>query len=252
MVPATFADPSASLVTGAAGGIGRGIAEVLAERGDLVLVADVDEAAAEIVAAELVKAGHSAQPVSLDVTDVEQVRKVVARLDAQTPLGAVVNNAAVAHRASLLEEEPERFDRLMSVNLRGAFFVMQAALRAMVPRGRGSVVNVCSTSSFTSSTGPMAAYDSSKAALKLITQAAAREVAAHGLRVNGIAPGTVETGLTLDLADSEELAALARERVPMGRLGRPREMGEAVAFLTSERASYVTGHLLAVDGGWLA
>lgn len=249
---ATSAELSVSLVTGAARGIGRGIAEALAERGDLVLVADVDGEGAERAAAELSGAGRRAEPVQLDVTDVDQVREVIARLDAQTPLSAVVSNAAVAHRASVLQEEPERFDRLMSVNVRGAFFVMQAALRAMVPRGRGCVVNVCSTSSFTASTGPMAAYDSSKAALRMITQAAAREVAPLGIRVNGIAPGTVETALTRDLASSEELAELALERVPMGRLGRPREMGDAVAFLTSERASYITGHLLAVDGGWLA
>lgn len=190
--------------------------------------------------------------VGLDVTDVDRVRAVIEWLDSRVALSAVVNNAAIAHSSPLAEEEPERFDRLMMVNVRGAFFVMQAALRAMTPRGTGSVVNVCSTSSFTSSTGPMAAYDASKAALRMLTQAAAREVAATGVRVNGVAPGTVETDMTLRLADSAALAKLARERVPMRRLGRPREMGEAVAFLTSERASYVTGHLLAVDGGWLA
>ena len=118
----------------------------------------------------------------------------------------------------------------MDVNVRGVFFVVQAAVRAMTPRGRAaSVVTVCSTSGFTASTGPMTVYDTSKGAVRLLTQAAAREVGrAAALRVNAVAPGTVETDLTLGLASSAELAALGRERVPLGRLGRPREIAAAV------------------------
>jgi NAD(P)-dependent dehydrogenase (short-subunit alcohol dehydrogenase family) len=138
------------------------------------------------------------------------------------------------------------------VNVRGVFFVVQAAVRAMTPRGRGSVVTVCSTSGFTASTGPMTVYDASKGAVRLLTQAAARETAGSGLRVNAVAPGTVETDLTLALASSAELAELARGRVPLGRLGRPQEIAAAVEYLSSDAASYVTGHVLVVDGGWLA
>ena len=112
-------------------------------------------------------------------------------------------------------------------------------------------MNLCSTSSFTASTGPMVVYDASKATVRMLTQAAAREVAATGVRVNAIAPGTIETDLMRGLATAAELETLAAQRVPMGRLGRPEEIAAAVAFLSSDAASYITGHVLVADGGWL-
>ena len=251
-MPATSADPTASLVTGAARGIGRAIAERLARRGDHVIVADVDEAGARTCAEGLVAGGGSARAVRLDVSDVAHVREVVAAVDRETPLGTVVNNAGIAWRRPLVEVETEEYDRLMAVNLRGVFFVLQAALRAMLPRRVGSVVNVSSTSGFTASTGPMAVYDMSKAGVRMLTQSAAREAAPHGVRVNAGAPGTLATELTLGHATSEQLAALAEARIPQGRLGRPEEIAAAVAFLSSQEASYITGHVLVADGGWLA
>ena len=241
------AERPAALVTGGAHGIGKGICEALTESGYHVFVADIDVCGAADTAA-----GLGAEAVPLDVTDVAAVRETFAALDERLPLDVVVANAGVASRRPFLEVEPDEFDAVMAVNVRGVFFVVQAALRAMAPRGRGSIVTICSTSSFTASTGPMAAYDASKGAVKLLTQAAAREAAPSGVRVNGVAPGTVETALTLGLATTDDLALLGRERVPLGRLGRPEEIGAAVAFLVSGAASYVTGHILAVDGGWLA
>ena len=252
MPPTSAEQPRGSLVVGGARGIGRAIAHALAARGDDVVVADVDEPAAAACADELRGAGFSARAVELDVTDVAQVRAVVAAVDAESPLGTVVANAGVAFARPLAEVEPEEYDGLMAINVRGVFFVVQAAVRAMAPRAQGSIVTVCSTSGFTASTGPMTVYDASKGAVRLVTQAAAREVAALGLRVNAVAPGTVETELTLGLASPAELAALGESRVPLGRLGRPEEIAAAVAFLSSDESTYVTGHVLVVDGGWLA
>lgn len=243
-MPATSAN--AALVAGGARGIGRAICEALAAEHDVV-VADLDaEVAGETAAAV------GGRALALDVTDVEEVRRTIAAADAETPLRTVIANAGVAFSRPLVDVEPAEYDRLMAVNVRGVFFVVQAALRAMIPRGRGSVVTVASTSAFTASTGPMAVYDASKAAVKLLTQAAAREAAPAGVRVNAVAPGTVETELTRGLGTSEQLAELGRLRVPLGRLGRPEEIAAAVAFLASDAAAYVTGSVLVVDGGWLA
>jgi NAD(P)-dependent dehydrogenase (short-subunit alcohol dehydrogenase family) len=246
-VPPTSAEPTGALVTGGGKGIGRAICRALADAGHDVVVADIDLAAAAETAAEV-----GGRAVELDVGDVAAVRARVAAADATTPLRTVVANAGVAFSRPLVEVEPDEFDRLMAVNVRGVFFVVQAAMRAMLPRRGGAIVTVCSTSGFTASTGPMTPYDASKGAVRLLTQAAAREAAPAGIRVNAVAPGTVETELTLGLAGAEELADLGRRRVPLGRLGRPEEIAAAVVFLASDAASYVTGHVLAVDGGWLA
>jgi NAD(P)-dependent dehydrogenase (short-subunit alcohol dehydrogenase family) len=237
---------SAALVTGAARGIGRAIAEALTARGDDVVIADVNGEGARRTAAEL-----GCRAVALDVTDVGQVASVFAETDRDTPLDTVVCNAGLGYAGSFLETREDEYDRLMGVNLKGVFFVMQAALRHMVPRGHGTVVTVASTSAFTASSTPMAIYDASKAAVRMLTVAAAREVAGSGVRVNAVAPGTVGTDLVRAVLTPEATERLTRERIPMGRLAEPGEIAKAVAFLSSDDASYVTGHALVVDGGWL-
>jgi NAD(P)-dependent dehydrogenase (short-subunit alcohol dehydrogenase family) len=254
-----MADPSAgnvrasgALVTGGARGIGRSIVEQLARRGDTVFLGDVDATAAQVTAEQLGAEGLDVRPVELDVREVDAVGDVVGRIDSEHPLGTVVNNAGVGFVTPLVDVTPAEFDRLMGVNLRGVFFVLQAAARAMAPRGAGSIVNLASTSSFTASTTPMVPYDTSKGAVRMLTIAAARELAPTGIRVNAVAPGTVDTDLTRSLSDDPEaLDRLAAAHIPMGRLGRAEEIAAAVDFLSSENASYVTGHVLVVDGGWL-
>jgi len=240
-----------ALVTGGARGIGRAIAERLARRGDHVVIVDRDPSV-NVTASALQEIGLDVEGRVADVTDVAAIQAVVADADESSPLGTVVNNAGVAWSQPLTDITPERFDALMAVNLRAVFFVLQAAARAMIPRGSGSIVNVSSTSAFTASTNPMVPYDTSKGAVRMLTVAAAREMAPHGIRVNAVAPGTIDTDLTRGLmAAPASLDAQAETLIPLGRLGAPSDVAEAVAYLTSEAASYVTGHVLVVDGGWL-
>jgi NAD(P)-dependent dehydrogenase (short-subunit alcohol dehydrogenase family) len=241
----------AALVTGGARGIGLAIAEALAARGDRVTIADVDLENGRASAAALEERGWRVSAVALDVTDVEQVHRVIGEVDAEAPLTTVVCNAGLGMNGGVLDTSSEAYDRVLAVNLKGVFFTMQAALRLMVPRGRGSVVSISSTSGFTASSTPQAVYDLSKAAVRMLTTSAARETGRTGVRVNAVAPGTVGTDLVRALLSEEAIARLSDERIPMGRLAEPAEIAAAVAWLSSDDASYVTGHTLVADGGWL-
>jgi len=242
-----------AFVTGGARGIGRGIAAALARRGDVVFVADRDGEAAAATATELVAEGYDARPVVLDVADVDATDAAIAAADAEVPLGTLVNNAGIALTGPLVDVTPDEFDRVIAVNLRGVYFALRAAARRMVPRGRGSIVNIASTSGFTASTSPMTVYDLTKGGVRMLTTTAARELAPTGVRVNAVAPGTVDTELTRAVAaDGRSLDELMATRIPMGYVGQPEDIAGAVAYLSSDVARYVTGHTLVVDGGWLA
>ncbi len=238
-----------TIVTGGASGIGRGIAERLARRGDTVYIADI--VGHEAAAAELCAEGFDVRPVALDVSDVDALAETVERIDRETPLTTMVNNAGIGWIRPLMEETPEDFDRLMAVNLRAVFFGIQAAAKVMTPRGAGCIVNTASTSAFSASTSPMVPYDTSKGAVRMLTISAANELAPYGIRVNAVAPGTVRTNLVRSVLGEERAADQAGTLIPLGRLGKPSDIAAAVDFLSSPDASYVTGHILVVDGGWL-
>ncbi|MFW8745640.1 SDR family NAD(P)-dependent oxidoreductase, partial [Mesorhizobium japonicum] len=175
----------------------------------------------------------------LDVTDPQSVDAVVARWDDALGLATVVNNAGIAFAAPVAETDPERWDRLMAINLRGPYLVIRAVAPRMTARRHGAIVNVASTSSFTASSQPMAAYDVSKAGVRMLTQSAARELGPHGVRVNAVAPGTMDTALVRALFPDAPAEELIGSRIPLGRLGDPAEIAEAVAFLADPAAAYV-------------
>jgi NAD(P)-dependent dehydrogenase (short-subunit alcohol dehydrogenase family) len=240
-----------ALVTGAARGIGYAIAEALASRGDAVTIADLDETRAREACAALAERGHTVRSAALDVTDPAHVHEVMREADRATPLTTVVCNAGLGFAGAIADTTPEEYDRVMAVNVRGVFFTMQAALQVMAPRGRGNIVSISSTSGFQSSSVPMAVYDLSKAAVRMLTMSAGRESAAAGIRVNAVAPGTVGTDLVKEVLSAEAIERLSSERIPLGRLATPEEIAAAVEFLSSDAASYITGHTLVADGGWL-
>lgn len=252
VVPASRRNgPTAAFVTGAARGLGLAVATRLAERGDHVVLADLRQDDLAAATAQLARAGHDVSTAVLDVTDAAAVETTVAAVLAEHDVATVVNNAGMAFSAPIAETSVEAWDRLMAVNLRGVFLVTRAVVPSLIARGGGAIVNIASTSSFTASSTPMAAYDASKAAVRMLTQSTARELGPSGVRVNAVAPGTMDTALVRELLGEAGMASLTGARIPLGRLGATSEVANAVAWLSGDESAYVTGHTLVVDGGWL-
>jgi NAD(P)-dependent dehydrogenase (short-subunit alcohol dehydrogenase family) len=241
------------IVTGAASGLGRACAELLAERGTRLVLVDRDVTPLEQVAAQT--GGH---PAPFDVTEVEGAPELVA--SSRERLGRIdglVSAAGVAQTIPFLDITPAEYDRVVDVNLRGAFFLLQAVARAMVTDGGGSIVNFASVAGRAGR--PMAShYAAAKAGLINLTRSAAIALAPDGVRVNAVVPGIIETPMIdairrerTALMDTsvEEVQAHWRKVIPMGRLGEPREVAELVAFLLSDAASYVTGEAIGLNGG---
>lgn len=241
-----------ALVTGAGRGLGRATAELLASSGQLTYVADLDLAAAELVASGIEARGGRAVAVAADVSLAGDVRALVDRASSQEQLEVVVNNAGVARRSPLVDTSDDDLDLVISVNVRGAFLVVREAARVLSGQGAGCIVNVASTSAYMSSRVPMVVYDMTKAAVRQLTVSAAHELAPFGVRVNAVGPGTVPTDLVAGLRAPDAAAhELDASVIPMRRFGTPLEIAHAVCFLASDEASYITGHTLVVDGGWL-
>ena len=233
-----------AIVTGAARGIGLAIARRLAEEGVRVLLADRDPLV-EAVARELGQ--HHAVA---DVSRAEAVAALFGAADAALgDLDILVNNVGVIHPAGLMETTPEDFDRVMGINVRAAFLTTQAAARRMIPSGSGAIVNITSMAAVLASASAIT-YTVSKAALKQLTAASALNLAAHGIRVNAVGPGTIETEMAQLVTSGDGLQRVL-SRTPLGRLGQVHEIAAAVAFLASDEASYITGQTLYADGGRL-
>ena len=242
-----------ALVAGAGGGIGGAAAEGLAREGAAVACADIDGAAAEAATARIRTAGSRATAIALDVRDRSAVDGAVAATVREFGrLDLLLDCAGVSHRGSFLDLDHSEWERVMAVNLTGMFHIGQAAARQMVRQGGGgSIINV--TSQLAEVARPeRAAYIASKGGGRSLTQAMALDLAAHGIRVNAIAPGPTLTGLTrASYADPERRRATIAQ-IPLGRLGDPQDLLGAILFLASNESLWVTGSTVTVDGGYNA
>jgi 3-oxoacyl-[acyl-carrier protein] reductase len=246
-----FAGRSA-LVTGAGRGIGRAIVDGLAGEGAQVVLFDLPDSCVITAAEEFQARGVGALGIEGDVSVPDDVTRAVAAAMARFGrLDLLVNNAGIAPLRPFLETDVELYDRVMAVNSRGSFLMALEAARAMMQNGGGCIVQIASTCAFTAGASRnLAAYNMSKAAVRQMVASLASELADHGIRVNAVAPGTIDTDMTRACLDEDASSAMMR-RIPLKSFGQPADIAAACLFLCSDEARYITGQTLVVDGGWL-
>lgn len=239
-----------AVVTGANTGIGQGIALALAQAG--ADVALVGRTAASETADKVRALGRRAEIVSADLSTIEPVDRVVDEtVDKLGSIDILVNNAGIIRRADAVEFTEEDWDAVIDTNLKSVFFLCQAAARRMIPQGRGKIVNIASMLTFQGGIR-VPSYTASKSGIGGLTKLLANEWAAKGINVNAIAPGYIATNNTVALQADETRNRQIMDRIPAARWGDPADLGGAAVFLASSASDYVQGHILAVDGGWLA
>jgi 3-oxoacyl-[acyl-carrier protein] reductase len=241
-------DGRVALVTGASRGIGRVIAEALATAGATVVLGARDAVRLAEAVREIEGRGGRAEAVALDVAARASVEAAIGGLLAKHGrLDVLVNNAGITRDNLLLRMRAEEWDEVLATNLTGAFLCTQLALRPMLRQRSGRIVNVSSVVGLTGNAG-QANYAASKAGLVGFTKSVAREVASRGITVNAVAPGFIETDMTAAMTDKARQAVVST--IPLGRVGQAQDVAGAVVFLASDGAGYVTGQVLAVDGGF--
>jgi len=236
-----------AIVTGSGRGIGRAIALKLAEVGATVVITDIDEALAGNVVEEIKTMKRQSLAVVADVSSLPDVTRLVDEtMAAFGKVDILVNNAGITRDHLLLRMSEEEWDKVLNVNLKSVFLCTKAVLRHMVKQRWGRIISIASIVGIVGNPG-QANYASAKAGIIGFTRTIAKEVGSHNVTVNAIAPGFIDTEMTQRL--KEELREEIRRRIPLNSFGSPRDVAEAVAFLASEEARYITGQVLNVDGG---
>ena len=241
-----------AVVTGGGSGMGRAICEHLARRGDEVAVLDIDGEAADAVAKEIRAEGGTACGVRVDISDRAAIDAALDEVrSAFGPIGIMVTSAGIEGFAGFLEIDAAAWDRMIAVNLTGTFHCLQAAVPDMIEAGWGRIVTI-SSSSAQSGTRRMSHYVASKGGVIALTKALALDLAPHGITVNTIPPGVIDTPMMRRPIESGAMASMEQvlARAPLGRAGTPDDIAAACAFLCSDEAGYITGQQINVNGGW--
>ena len=244
-----MADRKIALVTGAAQGIGYACAEALAEDGFRLVLSDIN---AEGVAKAAETLGGGAVGIPCDMGQSDQIAALFDRVEAEIgPVTALINNAGIALPGDFLTYSEEDFRKVLDVNLIGVFLATQRAAKTMVAKGiAGSITNMSSINAVVSIPA-IPAYCASKGGVMQLTKAASLALAPHGIRVNAVGPGSIDTEMMAGVNANPEAMKMAMSRTPLGRMGTAQEIGNTVAFLASDKASYITGETIYVDGGRL-
>jgi len=239
-----------ALITGAARGIGYACAEAIQEDGARIVIADIDGDGVQEAAEKL---GNSTVAYQCDIGEQEQVSELFDKLESDVGVASIlVNNAGVAIPADFLETTLEDFQQVININLVGTFMALQRAAKAMVASEiQGSIVNMSSVNSQLA-IPTIPAYCASKGGVMQLTKSSAVALASHGIRVNAVGPGSIDTAMIASVNSSPEAMQAVMSRTPLQRLGSAREVGDVVAFLAGDKASYISGETIYIDGGRLA
>ena len=240
-----------ALVTGASQGLGQRFASVLAERGAKVALAARQVEKLDALKAEIERNGGAADAIGLDVTDAASIEACLEQVEKDLgPLDILVNNAGVAVSKPVLEQTADDWDKVVDTNLKGAFFMAQAAARQMVARSQGgAIVNIASVLAL-EVIGHLAPYAASKGGIWQVTKTMALELARHGVRVNALAPGYIETDINRDFLKSPAGQQMVK-KIPQRRYGGPEDLDGALLLLASDAGRYITGSVIVVDGGFM-